>query len=104
MPTSRVVETPSGNGHLERKETSERIAVSYRLNVTQRMIPAGADAIPGLISITGVIAASNDPNLIMRLFATGPRERFTLCLEDNRKLDFLLGNANGSIVATGGFY
>jgi hypothetical protein len=41
---------------------------------------------------------------MMGFFAAGPREQFTLCLNDNRKLDFFLGNTKASIVASGGFY
>jgi hypothetical protein len=106
MPVSRVLEIASGNGHLERiGSSSERIPVTYDLHVTQRMIPVqGSADVPGMKSITGAIRTPHDANGIASLYASGPRERFTLYLADNRKLDLFIASGNGSIAASGSFY
>jgi hypothetical protein len=105
MPTSKILEIASGNGHLQRS-ASEATAVKYRLVVGQRMVEAlpNAPAIPGMITITGRIESSNDPTQLANLYAGGPRERYTLHLEDGRKLDLYLGNGSGSISPDGSFY
>lgn len=96
--TLKLVESPSGTGHLVPKGGGEAIEVRYRLSVYRNMLHAGnSEYIPGLLQIQGEVCKPG--NAIFTIQNVG--KYFTLSLEDGRRLDFFFRDQNGSITSTG---
>ena len=96
--TLKLVESPSGTGHLVPKGGGEDVEVRYRLFVYRKMLDAGnGEYIPGMLQIQGEIYKPGDA--IFTIQNVG--KYFTLSLEDGRRLDFFFRDQDGSIANNG---
>jgi hypothetical protein len=95
------MEELSGIGHLARTVGLDSFPVRYSLTIREHMIPITIGTVPisGTSAIAGSVELIDDDPVF---FAVNAGQRFTLAMNDGRRMDIYLADDKGTISVTGG--